>query len=200
MIRINLLPVKEINAEVGRRRDLTVAGVALGVVVLILGGLYFYQWRRLTNLNNELAGLRQEIQSLNLKVKEVGELQTKIKELNGKYRVIDDLTKKKVGPVRVMESLASATPASLWLTEFREINGSIVMNGLASDNQAVADFLQQLAKFPYFTQVELVETTQADEKIGPYKKFWVKSAVSYQPATAESAAKPGPGAKQGNKE
>jgi Tfp pilus assembly protein PilN len=202
MIRVNLLPVKEINAEVGRRRDLSVAGVALGLVVLILGGVYLYQWRRLTNLNNELAGSRQEIESLNLKVKEVGDLQGKIKELNGKYRVIDDLNKKKGGPVRVMESLAAATPASLWLIEFREINGSIVINGLASDNQAVADFLRQLAKLPHFTEVELVETTQADEKIGPYKKFWVKSTVSYQAATAESAtqSEQGAGVKRGKKE
>jgi type IV pilus assembly protein PilN len=194
MIRINLLPVKEIKAEVGRRRDLTGAGVVLGLTALLLVGLHFYQSYRLTKLDAELVSLRKEIQALNVKVKEVGDLQNKIKELKGKYQVIDDLGKKKVGPVRVMESLASAAPPSLWLTEFKETNGSIVMNGLATDNQTVADFLKTLAKFPYFKDVELVETTQADEKTGPYKKFSIKSAVSYQAQAVDGAKKTEQGA------
>lgn len=186
MIRINLLPVREIKAEVVRRRDLVVAGATVGLTVLVLVGLYFYQLYRLAKLDNELAGLRQDIQALNLKVKEVGDLEIKVKEVKSKYQVIDDLGKKKIGPVRVMESLASATPGSLWLTEFRESNGTITMNGFAIDNQTVADFLKTLGKFPYFKNVELIETTQADEKTGPYKKFSITSAVSYQAAAIES--------------
>jgi type IV pilus assembly protein PilN len=186
MIRINLLPVREIEAEVGRRRDLVLAGATVGLTVLVLVGLYFYQSYRLAKFDNELAGLRQDIQALNLKVKEVGDLENKVKEVKSKHQVIDDLGKKKIGPVRVMESLASATPGSLWLTEFRESNGTITMNGFAIDNQTVADFLKTLGKFPYFKNVELIETTQADEKTGPYKKFSITSAVSYQAAAIES--------------
>jgi Tfp pilus assembly protein PilN len=59
------------------------------------------------------------------------------------------------------------------------------MNGFAIDNQTVADFLKTLAKFPYFKNVELIETTQADEKSGPYKKFSITSGVSYQTAVIE---------------
>jgi type IV pilus assembly protein PilN len=185
MIRINLLPVRQIKAEVGRRRDLVVAGATAGLTVLVLAGLYFYQSYRLARLDNELAGLRQDIQALNLKVKEVGDLQNKVKEIKSKYQVIDDLGKRKIGPVLVMESLASATPGSLWLTEFRESNGTITMNGFAIDNQTVADFLKMLGKFPYFKNVELIETTQADEKTGPYKKFSITSGVSYQTVVIE---------------
>ena len=201
MIRINLLPVREIKAEVGRRRDLAVAGVTMGLAVLVLVGLYFYQSYRLANLDNELVGLRKEIEALDLKVKEVGDLQNKVKEVKSKYQVIDDLGKKKIGPVRVMESLASATPRSLWLTEFKESNGSIMMNGFAIDNQTVADFLKTLGKFPYFKEVELVETTQADEKTGPYKKFSITSRVSYQTAVIESPNKneQGAGTEKGKK-
>ena len=201
MIRINLLPVREIKAEVGRRRDLAVAGVTMGLAVLVLVGLYFYQSYRLANLDNELVGLRKEIEALDLKVKEVGDLQNKVKEVKSKYQVIDDLGKKKIGPVRVMESLASATPGSLWLTEFKESNGSIMMNGFAIDNQTVADFLKTLGKFPYFKEVELVETTQADEKTGPYKKFSITSRVSYQTVVIESPNKneQGAGTEKGKK-
>jgi type IV pilus assembly protein PilN len=189
MIRINLLPVKALKAEVGRRRDLILGGVALGFTVLILLGLYLYQVYRLSSLNTELATLRNEIQDLNVKVKQVGELQNKVKEFKSKNKIIEDLEKKKIGPVRVMEALLAAAPPSLWLTEFKDTGGNLVINGQAIDNQTVADFLKALAASAYFKDVELVETTQGGPATGPYKKFSIKSVVSYQPVPKSDAAK-----------
>jgi type IV pilus assembly protein PilN len=81
----------------------------------------------------------------------------------------------------VMESLSAATPPTLWLTEFKETGGKLLITGLALDNQTVADFLKALATFHYFKDVELIETTDAGPGSGPLKKFSVKSLVSYQP-------------------
>ena len=188
MIRINLLPVKEIKAEVSRRRDLVIGGLTLGLTALILIGAYFYQTYRLSNLGNELAGLHKDIEALNAKVKEIGDLQNKIKDFSSKHKVIDDLNQKKTGPVKVMESLSAATPATLWLTEFKETNGSSDIRGLALDNQTIADFLNTLGKSGQFKDVELVESIQAEEKSGPYKKFAIRAGVLYRaPASVQDA-------------
>ncbi|HXG50138.1 MAG TPA: PilN domain-containing protein [candidate division Zixibacteria bacterium] len=187
MIRINLLPVREIKAEVTRKRDLAIAGITLGVTALVLAGIYLYQGRRVATMQGELEALRREIQALNLKVKEVGELQVKIKEFQAKHQVIEDLNRQKVGPVRVMESLSAAVPPTLWLTEFKETGGKVTINGLAVDNQSVADFMRNLSKLPYFSDVELVETLAADAKTGPYKKFAISAKVSYRARPPERA-------------
>jgi type IV pilus assembly protein PilN len=189
MIRVNLLPVKELIAATRRRRELTIGGLVLGVALLIIVGLFSQQYYQISSLNSELAGLRSDIQALNTKVKQVGELQNRIKEFTSKHNVISGLNKKKSGPVGVMESLSAATPARLWLTEFKEIGGRLTINGLAADNPSVADFLKALAAFPYFRDVELVETTQGGQEVGAYKKFSIKSVVSYlpQPAAADKA-------------
>lgn len=191
MIRINLLPVKEIKAEVSRRRDLIIGGLTLGLTGLILIGAYFYQTYRLSNLGNELAGLHKDIEALNAKVKEIGDLQNKIKDFSSKHKVIDDLNQKKTGPVKVMESLSAATPPTLWLTEFKETNGSSDIRGLALDNQTVADFLNTLAKSGQFKDVELVESIQAEEKSGPYKKFAIRAGVLYRAPASVADAKSG---------
>jgi type IV pilus assembly protein PilN len=189
MIRINLLPVKELKAEVSRRRELTLGGVVLGSTVLVLAGLYLYQFYRLSTLDSELVELRGEIQALNVKIQQVGDLQNKIKEFKSKNKIIEDLEKKKVGPVRVMESLSAAAPPSLWLTEFKDTGGNLVINGQAMDNQTVADFLKALASSSYFKNVELVETAQGGPAAGAYKKFSIKSIVSYQSTPSASAVK-----------
>lgn len=189
MIRVNLLPIKELMAAVRRRREMTIGGIVLGAAALILVLLFAYQTYELSSLNSELTTLRNDIQALNVKVKEVGDLQNRIKEFTSKHKVIADLNKKKAGPVGVMESLSAATPSRLWLTEFKEIGGKLTISGLAADNQTVADFLKALAATAYFRDVELVETSQGSQEVGPFKRFSIRTAVFYLPQPA--AAKPG---------
>ena len=184
MIHVNLLPVKELMAAVRRRRELTLGTIVIGAAAVLLAGLFSYQLYEVSTLNSELTSLRNDIQSLNVKVKEVGDLQNRIKELSSKNKVIDDLNKKKSGPVGVMESLSAATPARLWLTEFKEIGGKLTISGFAADNQTVADFLKALAATVYFRDVELVETTQGSQEAGPFKRFAIRTSVHYLPQVA----------------
>jgi type IV pilus assembly protein PilN len=181
MIRINLLPFKALQAEVSRRREIVIGSVVLVTVVVLLAGTHVYQTYALSGLEKELEALRSEIQALNLKVKEVGDLQNRIKDFKGKYKIIEELNRKKSGPVLVMESLSNATPASLWLTDLKESGGGVTMTGLAIDNQTVADFMKALAASKYFTSVELVETTQGTGPTASLKRFSIKTGVVYRP-------------------
>ena len=192
MIRINLLPIKQLQAEVTRRREIIVGSAVLGGALLLLIGAHVYQSYQLTGLEEELSGLRAELQALNAKVKEVSDLQVKIKDLRGKQKIIEDLNNKKSGPVLVMASLSQATPASLWLTDLRESGGNITMNGLATDNETVANFLRSLTASTYFTDIELVETTQGTGPTAALKKFTAKARAIYRPPprAATKAAAP----------
>lgn len=181
MIRVNLLPVKQIKAEVSRRRDVAIGGLVLTLAFAVILSAHLYQSYRMSKLESELTAVRAQIKALDVRVKQFGELQKKVKEFESKHKIIEDLTGRKSGPVRVMESLSAATPTTLWLTEFKETGGKLVLTGLALDNQTVADFLKSLATFYYFREVELIETTEAGPGSGPLKKFTVKSSVTYQP-------------------
>lgn len=184
MIRINLLPFKQLQAEVTRRREIFIGATVLGLTALMLAGAHFYQSYQMSQLETEIVSLRGELQALNTKIKEIGDLQNKIKDLRGKNKIIADLNQKKSGPVQVMENLAGATPTSLWLTDLKESGGNVVMNGVAVDNKTVADFISGLEASKYFKGVELVETTQGTGPTGNFKKFSIKTGVLYQPAQA----------------
>ncbi|MBI2090629.1 MAG: PilN domain-containing protein [Deltaproteobacteria bacterium] len=181
MIRINLLPVRETAAEFGRRQELTVAIGILGLTVIVLAGLYWIQFRNVSASEAELANLRQELGALDAKAKGVGEMEKKVADLKDKLKVIDTLNKKKTGPVRVMESLSAAMPARLWLTQFREASGNATIDGLAVDNQTIAEFMKALANSVYFNNVELVETAQTELEGVPLKRFSLNSRIIYQP-------------------
>jgi len=186
MIRINLLPVKEIKAEVGRRRELTLGALCLGVTVAAIAGLYAVQYGRVSALENELSALRTELVTLNGQAKGVTDLENKIREVKGKHQVIEEINKKKSGPVRVMQSLSDATPRALWLTQFKETGGNLTITGVAADNQTIAEFLKSLAGHAYFQNTELVETTQTDQAGLPPRRFLIKSKLLYQPVLAHA--------------
>ena len=95
MIRVNLLPVKELLAAVRRRRELTIGAIVLSVAGLIIGIAFAHQYYQLSSLNSELATMRANIEALNTKVKQVGDLQNRIAEYTGKHKVIADINKKK---------------------------------------------------------------------------------------------------------
>ncbi len=180
MIRINLLPIKQREAEVSRRREIAIGAVVLGIALLALASLHLLQSFHLSGLETELVQLRGELQALNTKIKEVGDLQNKIKESRGKNKIIDDLKQKKSGPVLVMENLANATPATLWLTDLKESGGNLALSGLAVDNKTVADFISGLEASKHFTGVELIETTEGAGPTAGFKKFAIKTGVRYQ--------------------
>ena len=192
MIRINLLSVREVRAEVGRRMEYVVAGLSLALTFLLMLVVFLYQFYRSSSVAGELAALRTEIAGMEAQVKEVAELQKKVADVTQKNKVIEDLTKKKAGPVRVMESLSSAMPEKLWLAEFKETGGTLVLTGQAIDNQTVADLLRALQASVYFANVDLVESIQTEPEKTPFKKFSVKSQVLYQGAPPAPAEKPGP--------
>jgi type IV pilus assembly protein PilN len=186
MIRINLLPVKEIKAEVSRRRELTLGALCLGLTIAIIAGIYVVQYSRVAALENELAGMRAELAILNVKAKGVADLENKIREVKSKHQVIEDIEKKKAGPARVMQSLSAATPGALWLTQFKEVGGNLTITGVASDNQTIAEFLKALGTHAYFQNTELVETTQTEQAGVAPKRFSIRSRLQYQPVLAQA--------------
>lgn len=202
MIRINLLPVREMRAESGRRQELIIAGLSVALTLALMLGFYLFQSSRISTLEMEVANLRKEIAALNVQAKGVADLQKRIGDLKDKLKVIEDLNKKKTGPVRVLESLSSATPSRLWITQFKESGGALTIDGLAVDNQTIADFLKALARSAYFNNVDLVETTQIEQEGTPLKKFSIKSNLSYDPLPAPSSKEAGtaPAAKEGKRE
>ena len=180
MIRINLLPVRQLKAEVVRRQELTIGVICLILTAIAIGVFHLIQVARLSSHEEELAQLRSEIQSLNTQAKGVTNLKTDIKVLKEKLKVIDQLGRQKAGPARVMENLSTAIPARLWLTEFKESSGSLSVTGLAVDNETIANFLKELSTSHYFSNVELGETTQVAENQGNLKRFVARASLVYR--------------------
>ncbi len=188
MIRINLLPVKQAAQAERQRQELTRAGLVLGLLVVLGVAIRIQQGRELAAIESRITQIEEALKALDSQVRDVNDLDAKKKALDSKLKVIADLGRKRVGPVGVMTDLAKATPDRVWLTDFTEAGGGATIIGQAVDNQIVAVFLRNLSGSPYFTTVDLVETTQ--DQVGDIKlrKFIVKSQINYAAPVGEKKA------------
>src|SRR5579862_2971883 len=184
MIRVNLLPVKEAQRAMGRRRQASLAVLSVAIAFLVMLIPYLMQGRSMAALDREIAQLNTDIAKLNAQAAEVRDLEKKRVELQAKLKVIDDLKQKRVGPAHILEDLSGATPEKLWLVDSSESNGQATITGMALDNQTIAEFMRRLQGSKYFYEVDLVETSQSDAG-GPgntgsgFKKFTIRTRVDY---------------------
>jgi len=157
MIKINLLPFRAAKKRENIKRQISV--YALTVVFLLGCAAYFF-----LELNADLASakdkqqrLQKELAAFQETLKKIGELEKKIKEVKTKLTVIQDLEKKKIGPVHLLDEIAMAVPKEkLWLSSLSESGGSLKLSGTAMDNETVALFMTNLEKSEYIHSVELV--------------------------------------------
>jgi type IV pilus assembly protein PilN len=190
MIRINLLPVKQAAQAERQRQEITRAGLAFALLIALAGAVRLQQGRELAAAEERIGQLEAALQALDSQVRDVNDLDAKKKALDSKLKVIADLGRKRVGPVGVMSDLAQATPDRVWLTDFSEAGGAVTITGQAVDNQIVAEFLRNLSTSPYFTTVDLVETTQDQAGENKLRKFIVRATINYA-ATGKKAEAPG---------
>ncbi|TMA95656.1 MAG: PilN domain-containing protein [Deltaproteobacteria bacterium] len=188
MIRINLLPTQEAERAAGRRQELAVGTFVL--VLAVVGLFAAHAWQRLClgSLQRQVRRVTVELADIQGPYADVTHMEQQKQELRDKLRVIGELEAKKVGPVRILADLSTATPDKLWLTEFTETSGKLKLSGLGVDEQTVADFLRRLAAVPFFHGVDLEETSQVDQEGAKLKKFVISGQVDFAAEAPEKHA------------
>jgi type IV pilus assembly protein PilN len=168
MIRINLLSSGPKGRPAKPQYDVR-AQVLLGVglVVITLAGCWWYA----DSLDNELVARQTEkdektkqVAQLKEQVKQVSDFEAKKKQLEDKNRIIDQLEKSRVGPVKVMDHVSqSLEPLKLWLVKVGVSGQSIDLEGRALSNDDVVEFVNNLRRTDYFTDINLQESRAALE-------------------------------------
>lgn len=183
MIRINLLPVRVAQKRAKSQRQLLVAGLAVGLTVLACAGLHLALVARVAREKAEIAEIQTELNSLRKAIGEVAQFKKLQAELQGKLDVLEDLKRKKTGPVHLLDELSRVLPDKLWLTSFTEKSGQINIKGVGLNENIVATFIRDLESSPYYQKVDLTVTRQVVQEGIKLHEFEITSGVAIpQPA------------------
>ena len=159
MIRINLLPFRAARKKENIRQEFNIYLLALVFLIVVMAYLEIGSSRRLSGLKAEEESARKELAIYGKNNRIAAEIKRKIKEIQDRLAVIQDLEQQKSGPIDLLTELALAVPEDrLWLQSVAEREGVLTINGTAMDNDTVALFMTNLENTASITSVDLKST------------------------------------------
>ena len=161
MIRINLLESER--AASSKPKAAAAGGAAtggggsgIGPYVPLLGGLivaglgcgYFFMalTAEINDTNARIVTAKAEVAKLQLEKAKKEELERKRKSFQDQVNLIERLKAEQGGPVRMLDEIQKALPDFVWLTKMDQAGATLRITGEASNNNAIADFLNNLQR------------------------------------------------------
>lgn len=158
MIRINLLPHREMRRE-RRKKDfftwatLAVIGAACVAVAVAFG--ISAQIDAQQARNDYIA---RENDKLDSQIKEIAQLREEIEGLRARQQAVENLRRDLTVPVHMMDELVRLTPEGMYLRQVKQDDRKVVLSGIARSNDQVSNLLRSLAHdTAWFERPELIE-------------------------------------------
>jgi len=190
MIRINLLPVRQVKKQQARRRQLVIFGAVLLTQFVVMFLLYEAKSGEIEQKERSAAGIQTEIDRLKQEVGDFDKLKEQRDRLVAQRKVINSLYAGRTGPVAMLRELSDIlsvgkgptvdqteyeellrrdpnagynprwNPRRLWIKRLDERNKRINILGMAKDHDDVAELLKRLTLSRYFKDVQLQRDDQ----------------------------------------
>jgi type IV pilus assembly protein PilN len=161
MSGINLLPWREAARKQSQQNFVmsVVGAVALGAVVV--GAGYTYMDGRISYQESRNAYIQTEIKNLDKALAEIKTLDANRKALLDRIGVIERLQSTRPGIVHLFDEMVNSLPKGLYLTQLKQENNKIKLEGKAESSARVSSYMNRLNASPWLKSSDL-NTIQVD--------------------------------------
>jgi len=161
MIRINLLPHREIARAARRRQFNTLLGlaVAAGVVIVLLGHSLIAASQSSQEARNTF--LTQEIAKLDVQIGEIKKIREQTQALLERKQVVETLQSNRTEVVHLFDQMIRLLPDGLYLKSFKQEGNVVTISGYTQSSARVSTLMRNLDESPWFETVNLVEIKAA---------------------------------------
>lgn len=163
MIRINLLPHRELKRKAQQIRFYVVAGAsaALGLFIVVAG--YSILEQRISTQDSRNVFLQAEIDRLDKQISEIEVLRTKRKDLLDRKLVVERLQANRGEIVRMLDQVTRQTPEGVYLKLIEQKDDTVKMVGRSLSNARISTYMRSLNDSPAFEMPTLVEIKAVKE-------------------------------------
>jgi len=199
MIRVNLLAgerstvkKKSVAFNLAGQKMTIAASLILVVTAAGIGWRYWSLTNQSKRLDEEIAAAQQETARLHSVILQVQQYEQRRAQLQQRVALIEELRRGQTGPVHMLDQVSRALPPMLWLTSLRQLgpDGSVLIEGRATTQTTVSDFVNNLEATGYFKKSIDIVNTVAEPIPGPpgeLVKFTLR-ALFQTPADAKAVA------------
>ncbi len=190
MIRINLLPHRELKRAARRRQFniLFALTLAAGVFGVIVGHTVIAT--RQTTQDARNAFLEREIAKLDSQIGEIKKIREQTQALLERKQVVETLQSNRTEVVHLFDQMIRLLPEGLYLKSFKQTGDVINISGYTQSSARVSTLMRSLEASPWFEQPNLIEIKAATVNNLRANEF-VLSVKQTKQLTEEAADKGG---------
>ncbi|HEU19233.1 MAG TPA: hypothetical protein ENO00_07645 [Deltaproteobacteria bacterium] len=161
MIRINLLPYWEEKKKANIKRQILIASVSFASLLLIILSVHLYMITSIGSLEDSVEDAKLRLKQLTKITGDIDKFKKDKEIVQKKLKVITDLEENRMDPVHLMDTFASKVPeGKIWLTSLAETGANLRVEGVASNNPAIAQFMKILEASDTIKSVDLLSAKQ----------------------------------------
>jgi type IV pilus assembly protein PilN len=171
MIKINLLLARKEKKRGGLKKEFIVVILS---IVFLLAVFIFIQLGLNKKVEDTLAQntkKKDEIAKYKSLTTEVEKKKEEQKMLQNRLDIINSLRKDKARAARVLDELSIDKPEKLQLESLKKEGAKLAIEGVALDDETIANFMTNLRKSKLFKNIDLIVSQQIEQSKMKVKKF-----------------------------
>ena len=197
MIRVNLLPHREMKRAAQRRAFIlaAVAMIAIGAVTVFLVHGVLASRIEAQAARNKV--LDEQIVAVDKQIAEIRRIREQTQQLLARKQVVETLQSNREEVVRLFDQIARQLPDGVYLRNMKQAGSKVNIVGYAQSNARVSTLLRNLESSPWLDNATLVEikaatvTGQGGQQGQRLNEFIVNVDVTRHKAETGAAAAPG---------
>ena len=119
-------------------------------------------------------------------ITEVNKAKESQKTFQDKLNVINSLRKEKASPARVLDEISIGKPEKIQLESLKKEGTKLGIEGIALDDETVANFMTNLRKSKIFKSVDLIVSEQIEQSKIKLKKFILSCEIYFNVVEGET--------------
>jgi len=175
MIKINLLPTKKVKKtftiKVGIKPGVSLFIGVLIVILLLEGFTWYWINNKIAFLTKEKQTLEQNLKEIREKVKEVENYERDKKVYEERIMIIQNLKRNQKGPVHMLDELSRMLPERVWLVSIKDTGQDISVTGSGMTNDDIVKYVSNLKSSRLLKNVQLLESRQVIDSGVPIYSF-----------------------------
>jgi len=187
MIRINLLPHRELKRKARQQQFGVLSGLTVAVGVLIVWGIHEMVVGKITQQQTRNQYLQNEIMLLDQQIAEIKLIREKIQQLVSRKQIVESLQADRVKVVHMLDQVARQIPDGVNLKSFKQAEQHLHLSGYAQSNAWVSTLMRNLNASPWFESPLLIEIKAVTIDGKRLNEFDLSVRLSEMPKDGEAA-------------
>lgn len=174
MIRVNLLPHRELKRKARQQQMTVFAGLVFFAGIFTVWGIYSMIDGRIDYQNSRNQYLNDHIALLDKEIAEIRDIRTQTQELLSRQQVVEILQDSRSEAVHLLDQMVRLLPDGVYLQSIKQEGQDVTLIGYAQTNARVSALMRNIESSPWLQSPLLIEIKAATVDNARQNEFHMK--------------------------